>query len=145
MGQKYSWLLFIFMAEILGGYWQLLDRSGKKIILLSPLLLCYIVALLHTTSSILVSQSAIIGHEILSTALFSASQTSKMHCRRSTEISGMYIWFSSIANVKCTPLNRRMYPWGYMYPRLRTPNISSGVSMKSGARGKFKCAPFLII
>ena len=28
---------FIFMAEILGGYWQILDRSGKKIILLSPL------------------------------------------------------------------------------------------------------------
>jgi len=29
---------FIFIAEILGGYWQILDRSGKKIILLSPLL-----------------------------------------------------------------------------------------------------------
>jgi len=28
---------FIFMAEISGGYWQILDRSGKKIILLSPL------------------------------------------------------------------------------------------------------------
>jgi len=28
---------FIFMAEILVGYWQILDRSGKKIILLSPL------------------------------------------------------------------------------------------------------------
>ena len=27
---------FIFMAEILGGYWQILDRSGKKIVLLSP-------------------------------------------------------------------------------------------------------------
>jgi len=27
----------IFMAEILWGYWQTLDRSGKKIILLSPL------------------------------------------------------------------------------------------------------------
>jgi len=32
-------VFFIFMAEILGGYWQILDRSGKKIILLSPLLL----------------------------------------------------------------------------------------------------------
>jgi len=30
---------FIFMAEILGGYWQTLDRSGKTIILLSPLVL----------------------------------------------------------------------------------------------------------
>jgi len=30
---------FIFMAEILGGYWQILDHSGKKIVLLSPLLL----------------------------------------------------------------------------------------------------------
>ena len=28
---------FTFMAEILQGYWQILDRSGKKIILLSPL------------------------------------------------------------------------------------------------------------
>jgi len=27
---------FIFMAEIFGGYWQILDRSGKEIILLSP-------------------------------------------------------------------------------------------------------------
>jgi len=25
------------MDEILGGYWQILDRSGKKIILLSPM------------------------------------------------------------------------------------------------------------
>ena len=31
---------FTFMAEILQGYWQILDRSGKKIILLSPLVLC---------------------------------------------------------------------------------------------------------
>jgi len=30
---------FIFMAEILGGYRQILDRSGKKITLLSPLFL----------------------------------------------------------------------------------------------------------
>jgi len=28
---------FTIMAEILGRYWQLLDRSGKKIILLSSL------------------------------------------------------------------------------------------------------------
>jgi len=28
---------FTFIAEILGGYWQILDRSGKKIILLSSL------------------------------------------------------------------------------------------------------------
>ena len=27
----------IFTEEILGGYWQILDRSGKKIILISPL------------------------------------------------------------------------------------------------------------
>jgi len=29
---------FTFLAEILQGYWQILDRFGKKIILLSPLL-----------------------------------------------------------------------------------------------------------
>jgi len=29
---------FTFMAKILQGLWQILDRSGKKIILLSPLL-----------------------------------------------------------------------------------------------------------
>jgi len=29
--------VFTIMAEILGRYWQILDRSGKKIILLSPL------------------------------------------------------------------------------------------------------------
>ena len=27
---------------------------------------------------------------------------------------------SSIANLKCTPSPRQMYPWGYMYPRLGT-------------------------
>jgi len=33
---------FTIMAEILGRYWQILDRSGKKIILLSSLgSLCY--------------------------------------------------------------------------------------------------------
>jgi len=34
---------------------------------------------------ILVSQSAIICHEILSTALFATSQTSKMHCSNTTD------------------------------------------------------------
>ena len=40
MGQNRRALdsFFIFMAEILGKYWQILDRSGKKIILLSPLI-----------------------------------------------------------------------------------------------------------
>jgi len=39
-GSKVDVLLiafFTFMAEILQGYWQILDRSCKKIILLSPL------------------------------------------------------------------------------------------------------------
>jgi len=27
---------------------------------------------------------------------------------------------SSIANLKCTPSDRQMYPCGYMYPRLGT-------------------------
>jgi len=30
------------------------------------------------------------------------------------------IFFSSIANLKCIPSDRQMYPWGYMYPRLGT-------------------------
>jgi len=30
---------------------------------------------------------------------------------------------SSIANLKCTPSDRQMYPWGYMYPRLGTPDL----------------------
>jgi len=29
----------------------------------------------------------------------------------------MWLYFS-IANHKCTPSDRQMYPWGYMYPRL---------------------------
>jgi len=29
-------------------------------------------------------------------------------------------FFCSIANLKCTPSDRQMYPWGYMYPRLGT-------------------------
>ena len=31
--------------------------------------------------------------------------------------------FSYIANLKCTPSDRQMYPWGYMYPRLGTPAL----------------------
>ena len=37
----------------------------------------------------------------------------------------MNILFSSIANAKCTPSDREMYPWGYMYPRLGTPALES--------------------
>jgi len=29
----------------------------------------------------------------------------------------------SIANLKCTPSDRQMYPQGYMYPRFGTPEI----------------------
>ena len=29
--------------------------------------------------------------------------------------------FPSIANLKCTPSNRQMYPKGYMYPRMGNP------------------------
>ena len=51
---------FIFMAEILGGYWQILDRSGKKIILLSPLIKshCYIAEV--------VCQSSLLPHNFKS-------------------------------------------------------------------------------
>jgi len=33
------------------------------------------------------------------------------------------IFCSSIANLKCTPPDWEMYPWGYMYPRLGTPDV----------------------
>jgi len=33
------------------------------------------------------------------------------------------IFLSSIANLKCTPSDRQMYPQGYIYPRLRTPAL----------------------
>ena len=35
------------MAEIVGVYWQILDRSGKKIIPLSPLYICKISEAAH--------------------------------------------------------------------------------------------------
>ena len=35
------------------------------------------------------------------------------------------IFFSSMANLKCTPSDRKMYPWGYMYPRLGTSGLES--------------------
>jgi len=31
--------------------------------------------------------------------------------------------FSSIANLKCTTSDRKIYPWGYMYTRLGTPAL----------------------
>ena len=37
----------------------------------------------------------------------------------------MNIYFSSSVSFKCTPLDRQMYPWGYMYPRLGTPELSN--------------------
>jgi len=33
------------------------------------------------------------------------------------------IFLPSIANHKCTPTDRQMYPQGYMYPRLGTPAV----------------------
>jgi len=33
------------------------------------------------------------------------------------------ISFSSSVSLKCTPSERQMYPWGYMYPRLGTPDL----------------------
>jgi len=33
------------------------------------------------------------------------------------------ILLSSIANLECTPSDRQMYPWGYMYPRLGIPAV----------------------
>ena len=33
------------------------------------------------------------------------------------------IFCSSIDNLKCTPSDRQMYPWRYMYPRLGTPDL----------------------
>jgi len=30
---------------------------------------------------------------------------------------------SSIDNLECTPKDRQIYPWGYMYPRLGTPAL----------------------
>jgi len=37
------------------------------------------------------------------------------------EIKYANIFFSSIANLKCTPSGRQMYSWAHMYPRLGTP------------------------
>jgi len=33
------------------------------------------------------------------------------------------IFLPSIANLKCTPSDRQMYPQGYIYPRLGTPGV----------------------
>jgi len=33
------------------------------------------------------------------------------------------IFFSYIANLKCTPSDRQIYPWEYMHPRLGTSVI----------------------
>jgi len=40
-------------------------------------------------------------------------------------INGMEICFSSTANLKCTPSDKKMYPWGYIYPRLGTPELDN--------------------
>lgn len=35
----------------------------------------------------------------------------------------MNLFLPSVANFKCTPFDRQMYPQGCMYPRLETPDI----------------------
>jgi len=35
------------------------------------------------------------------------------------------IFFSSSASLKCTFSDRQIYPWGYMYPRLGTPDLDA--------------------
>jgi len=40
------------------------------------------------------------------------------------EINNINMLFSSIANLKCAPSDREMYPYGYMYPRSGTPDLN---------------------
>jgi len=40
------------------------------------------------------------------------------------------IFCSSIDNITCTPSDRQMYPWGYMYPRLGTPGLTQRTLLK---------------
>jgi len=46
----------------------------------------------------------------------------------------MNLFLPSVANFKCTPFDRQMYPQGYMYPSLGTPaldNQSGSLSTRS--------------
>jgi len=47
------------------------------------------------------------------------------------------IFCSSTDNLKCTPSDRRMYPWGYMYPRLGTSVLGHLFALPS----KDECMP----
>ena len=45
------------------------------------------------------------------------------------------IFLPSIANLKCTPSDRQMYPQGYMYPRLGTPVLLRRVILRRARFG----------
>jgi len=45
------------------------------------------------------------------------------------------IFCSSIDYLKCTPSDRQMYPWGYMYPRLGTPGLNLRIKMDWVCKG----------
>jgi len=49
------------------------------------------------------------------------------------------IFCSSIDNLKCTPSDRQMYPWEYMYPRLGTPELSQARDVTLGTPKRIFC------
>ena len=65
--------------------WKFVTCSASWDIVFKSTLILYSSITSHHFQQILMSQSVIICHEILSTALFSTSQTSKMHCSTTTD------------------------------------------------------------
>jgi len=43
-------------------------------------------------------------------------------------------FFPSVANLKCTPSDRQMYPYGYMYPSLGTHVLNKDLHNRSWRR-----------
>jgi len=40
------------------------------------------------------------------------------------------MFLSYIANLKCAPSDRQMYPGGYMYPRLGNPGLNGAFTIE---------------
>ena len=74
-----------FSAKFWHCLWKFVTCSVSRDIAFKSTPMLYRSITCYYFQQILVSQSAIICHEILSTALFSASQTSKMHCSTITD------------------------------------------------------------
>jgi len=128
-----------FSAKFWQCLWKFVTCSVSWDIVFKSTLMLYNSITSYHFQQILVSQSAIICHEILSTALFAASQTSKMHCSNTTDrriisqphymVVGRYQKQNTFVKPPKQNWNNSFYTYARkrQHKRLRTASVSSNI------------------